>query len=48
MKNYYKKTIRLNNAVEAATTTCRSFGFHTIPGKGGNTTNGAIIEKKEK
>lgn len=39
MKKNYKKLIRMNNAIDPATTTARNFGFHPIPGKGGKTTN---------
>ena len=44
MKKFYKKMLKANNAVDAATTTHRNFGFRTIPGKGGKTTNAAIPE----
>lgn len=46
MKKSYKKLIRMNNAVEPATTTCRNWGFRIIPGKGGKTTNGNIPKQK--
>lgn len=39
MKKNYKKIIRMNNAIDPATSTARSFGFGPVSGKGGKTTN---------
>lgn len=45
MKKNYKKLIRMNNAIDPATTTAKDWGFHPIPGKGGKTTNSVITDR---
>lgn len=44
MKKNYKRIIRMNNAVDPATSTNRSFGYIPVPGKFGKTTNFEIPE----
>lgn len=39
MKKNYKKVTKLTNAIDAATTTSKDWGFPPVPGKGGNTNN---------
>lgn len=40
-----RRTIKATNAIDAATTTSRDFGFIPVPGKGGATTNFEIPDK---
>lgn len=39
MKKNYKKVTKLTNAIDAATTTSKDWGFAPVPGKGGTTKN---------
>ena len=40
----YKRTIKMTNAIDPATSVSKDFGFIPVSGKGGNTTNFAIPE----
>ena len=42
MKKNYKKITKLTNAIDAASTTAKDWGFAPVPGKGGNTANSDI------
>ena len=39
-----RRTIKATNAIDAATSTSKDFGYKPIPGKGGATTNFEIPE----